>query len=276
MDLGFGPSTPTTTTTRRSTRAPATSTRSSSERGVQVVQQGTHAAAARGRQDLPLHPEPHLRPDHRARLPRPRMFRGQIPEGVDPRSLIAGRAARARVPDRDARLAVMDEQGLDAVLHVPDARLWRRAGAARRHPGDDGHARTRSTAGSTRTGASRTRTASSPRRCSRSPIPTPRSPSSTRSLERGARIVHVRPAPVPDRRRRRPLARRSRSTTRCGRGLAEATIPVAFHLGDSGYDGMFAAAWGGADDFEPFRGPSTCSSKLVVVATGRSTTPSAA
>jgi len=63
-------------------------------------------------------------------------------------------------------------------------------------------------------------------------------------LERGARAVHVRPAPVP---------------TAGGGGrslgdplhdpiwarLAEAGVPVAFHLGDSGYN-AFAAAWGAA------------------------------
>jgi predicted TIM-barrel fold metal-dependent hydrolase len=37
--------------------------------------------------------------------------------------------------------------------------------------------------------------------------------------------------------------------------LAEAGIPVAFHLGDSGYNAMLAAPWGGAEDFAPFREP---------------------
>ena len=81
-------------------------------------------------------------------------------------------------------------------------------------------------------------------------------------LERGARMVHLRPAPVP---------------TANGRGrsfghpdhdpvwarLAEADVPVAFHLGDSGYE-MFAGAWGARDWFEPFRGGVDVLSKLVV------------
>jgi predicted TIM-barrel fold metal-dependent hydrolase len=80
-------------------------------------------------------------------------------------------------------------------------------------------------------------------------------------LERGARVVHVRPAPVP---------------TGSGRGrslgdplhdpvwarLAEAGVPVAFHLGDSGYNG-FAAAWGAAGTFEGF-GQVDVLSRLVV------------
>ncbi len=81
-------------------------------------------------------------------------------------------------------------------------------------------------------------------------------------LERGARMVHLRPAPVP---------------TANGKGrsfghpdhdpvwarLAEADVPVAFHLGDSGYE-MFAGAWGARDWFEPFRGGVDVLSKLVV------------
>ena len=80
-------------------------------------------------------------------------------------------------------------------------------------------------------------------------------------LERGARMVHLRPAPVP---------------TANGRGrsfgdpahdpvwarLAEASVPVAFHLGDSGYE-AFAGAWGARDYFEPFRSVDVLS-KLVV------------
>ena len=80
-------------------------------------------------------------------------------------------------------------------------------------------------------------------------------------LERGARMVHLRPAPVP---------------TANGRGrsfghpahdpvwarLAEASVPVAFHLGDSGYE-TFAGAWGARDYFEPFRSVDVLS-KLVV------------
>src|SRR5258706_4581203 len=69
-------------------------------------------------------------------------------------------------------------------------------------------------------------------------------------IERGARIVHIRPAPVPgpngtgrslgDKLHDRVWAR-----------LAEASIPVAFHLGDSGYN-SFAAAWGAKATFEGF------------------------
>ena len=58
------------------------------------------------------------------------MFRGQIPDGVDPRSLMKVEPLRAEYQDRDARLAVMDEQGLEAHPAVPDPRVRHRAGAA--------------------------------------------------------------------------------------------------------------------------------------------------
>ncbi len=73
-----------------------------------------------------------------------------------------------------------------------------------------------------------------------------------RLLERGARMVHVRPAPVPA---------PNGSARSLGDALhdpvwarlAEASVPVAFHLGDSGYE-RFSAAWGGKAVFEAFTG----------------------
>jgi predicted TIM-barrel fold metal-dependent hydrolase len=44
--------------------------------------------------------------------------------------------------------------------------------------------------------------------------------------------------------------------------LAEADIPVAFHLGDSGYL-TIAAMWGGQDTFQPFERPDPFSRLLV-------------
>ena len=163
------------------------------------------------------------------------LFRGQIPEGVDPRTLMQVEPLRAEYQDRDARLAVMDEQGLEAVAAVPDPRLRHRAGAARRHPRDDGE------------------------------------PVGVQPLARG-RLGLLVPGPHhrgADALARRSRRARSRSSTGCssaarawctsgprrcptanGRGrslgdplhdpvwarLAEAVVPVAFHLGDSGYE----------------------------------------
>src|SRR5699024_3490135 len=71
-------------------------------------------------------------------------------------------------------------------------------------------------------------------------------------LERGARIVHVRPAPVPSRHGPRSLGDPVHDPV--WSRLAEAGVPVAFHVGDSGYHRMIAAAWGGNERFEPFFG----------------------
>jgi predicted TIM-barrel fold metal-dependent hydrolase len=47
------------------------------------------------------------------------LFRGKIPEGVHPASLMKVEPIRAEYRDRDARIAVADAQGLDAVLLFP-------------------------------------------------------------------------------------------------------------------------------------------------------------
>jgi predicted TIM-barrel fold metal-dependent hydrolase len=71
-----------------------------------------------------------------------------------------------------------------------------------------------------------------------------------RLIERGARIVHVRPAPVPgEHGSSRSLGDRVHDPVWAR--MAEASIPVAFHLGDSGYN-AFTVMWGGSADFEGF------------------------
>jgi predicted TIM-barrel fold metal-dependent hydrolase len=75
-----------------------------------------------------------------------------------------------------------------------------------------------------------------------------------RVLDRGARIVHVRPAPVPTAGTKgRSLGDKLHDPVWAR--LAEADVAVAFHLGDSGYNRLLGAAWGGAEDFAPFREP---------------------
>jgi predicted TIM-barrel fold metal-dependent hydrolase len=72
-----------------------------------------------------------------------------------------------------------------------------------------------------------------------------------RVLERGARLVHIRPAPVPGMVRHRSLGDPDHDAVWAR--LAEANVPVAFNLGDSGYL-TIAGMWGGKDTFEPFEG----------------------
>jgi predicted TIM-barrel fold metal-dependent hydrolase len=74
------------------------------------------------------------------------------------------------------------------------------------------------------------------------------------TLAHGARLVHVRPAPVPTGGvKGRSLGDKMHDPVWAR--LAEANVPVAFHLGDSGYNAMLGAPWGGAEDFAPFREP---------------------
>src|SRR5512143_1545641 len=47
------------------------------------------------------------------------LFRGKIPEGVNPASLMKVEPLRTEYRDRDARIAALDAQGLDAVLLFP-------------------------------------------------------------------------------------------------------------------------------------------------------------
>ena len=222
---------------------------------------GHALAAARGREAVQVHPQPHLRPDHRGRLHGPDVPRPD-PRGRRPALAHEGRAAARRVPGprraprgdgragprSRAACSRRSRSASSRCCATTSRRPWRRS--------------TRSTSGSTRTGASRTRTASS-----RVPMLSLADPDAAIAeldwvLERGARMVHLRPAPVP---------------TANGKGrsfghpdhdpvwarLAEADVPVAFHLGDSGYE-MFAGAWGARDWFEPFRGGVDVLSKLVV------------
>jgi predicted TIM-barrel fold metal-dependent hydrolase len=168
---------------------------------------------------------------------------------------------RAEYQDRDARLAVMDEQGLEAVVLFPTL-----ACGIEQALRDDIPA-TVATLRAFNRWLDEDWGFSYQDRLFGVPMLSLADPDAAIAelewvLGRGARLVHLRPAPVP---------------TENGRGrsfghpdhdpvwarLAEADVPVAFHLGDSGYE-MFAGAWGARDWFEPFRGGVDVLSKLVV------------
>ena len=87
-------------------------------RGVQAVQQGSHTLLLAGGKLFRFIPNPTFDPIIVAGC-MDLMFRGQVPEGVDPRTLMKVEPLRPEYRDRDARLAVMDEQGLEAVLMFP-------------------------------------------------------------------------------------------------------------------------------------------------------------
>jgi predicted TIM-barrel fold metal-dependent hydrolase len=230
------------------------------ERGVQVVQQGTHTLLLAGGRKFRFIPNPTFDPIIVAGC-MDVMFRGQIPEGVDPRSLMKLEPLRAEYQNRDARLAVMDEQDLETILMFPTL-----ACGIEQALRDDIPA-TMATLRAFNRWLDEDWGFSFQDRIVGVPMLSLADPDGAIEelqwlLDHGARMVHLRPAPVP---------------TENGRGrsfghpdhdpvwarLAEADVPVAFHLGDSGYE-VFAGAWGARDWFEPFRGGVDVLSKLVV------------
>jgi predicted TIM-barrel fold metal-dependent hydrolase len=229
-------------------------------RGVRAVQDGSHTEIVIAGKVNQFIPNPTFDP---VIVPGclDLQFRGQIPEGVDPRTLTKVEPISPAYRDRDARLAKMDEQGLDAVLLFPT--LGCGVEQALRH---DVPATVASLTAFNRWldddwGFSyRDRIIAAPMISLADPDAAVTE--IDRVLERGARLVHMRPAPVPtggsqgrslgDKRHDPVWAR-----------LAEADVPVAFHLGDSGYNAMLGAPWGGAEDFAPFRAPDVLGSVII-------------
>ena len=189
------------------------------------------------------------------------LFRGQIPEGVDPRSLMKVEPIRAEYRDRDARLRVMDEQGLGVMLLFPTLGCGVEQALANDIPATMASLRAfnrwlEEDWGFAYQG-----------RIVGVPMLSLADPEAAVTelewlLERGARIVHVRPAPVPAEHGTSRSLGDARFDPVWAR-LAEASVPVAFHLGDSGYEGRMAAAWGGSDHFEGFGNMDVLSRVLV-------------
>jgi predicted TIM-barrel fold metal-dependent hydrolase len=179
------------------------------------------------------------------------LFRGTIPEGVNPAELMKTEPLRVEYRDRDARVGVVEAQGLDAVLLFPT--LGCGVEEALRH---DIPVTMASLSAFNRWLEEdwgfgyRDRLIGVPMLSLADPAAALAELSSL--IERGARMVCIRPAPVP-------------APAGAGRSLgdplhdpvwarlAEASIPAAFHLGDSGYDAL-AGAWGASGTFEPFGG----------------------
>jgi predicted TIM-barrel fold metal-dependent hydrolase len=186
-------------------------------------------------------------------------FRGQVPEGADRARLMRVEPLRIEYRDKDARVRISEEQGLDAVLLFPTlgcgveealrndvAATMASLSAFNRWLEDDW--------GFCYQG----RLLGVPMLSLADPDAALAEVSSL--LARGARAVHVRPAPVPTGSGGRSLGDLAHDPVWAR--LAEAGIPVAFHLGDSGYN-TFAAAWGAAGTFEAF-GSVDVLSRLVV------------
>ena len=177
------------------------------------------------------------------------LFRGQIPEGVDPRSLmqVEPLGNHPEYQDKASRLKVMDEQGLGAALLFPTFACGVEQGLK-----DDIPATMATLSAFNRWLEEDWGFAHEDRLFGAAMLsfadPQAAAVEVDSLLERGVRIIHVRPAPVPA---------ANGATRSLGDKLndpvwariAEAGVPVAFHLGDSGYEATFGSAWGARGDF---------------------------
>ncbi len=179
------------------------------------------------------------------------LFRGEIPEGVDPASLmkVERLAEHPEYQQRDARVTVMDTQGIETVFMLPTFACG--VEEALKHDVE-------ATMASVHAfnlwldedwGFDRP-----DHRIIAAPIISLADPEkAVEEVEfvvgRGAKMVLVRPAPVPGVVKPRSLGDPSHDPVWAR--LAEAGVPVGFHLSDSGYLAI-AALWGGKATFEGF------------------------
>jgi predicted TIM-barrel fold metal-dependent hydrolase len=219
-------------------------------RGVQMLTQGKRTSAVIGGRVNNFVPNPTFDP---IIVPGclDLLFRGVIPEGVDPASLmkVERMADHPEYQNRDARIAVMDTQDIETVFMLPTFGCG--VEEALKHDID-------ATMASVHAfnlwldedwGFDRP-----DHRIIAAPIISLADP--VKALEevdfvlaRGAKLVLVRPAPVPGLVKPRSLGDRSHDPVWAQ--LAEGGVPVGFHLSDSGYLHI-AAAWGGKATFEGF------------------------
>ncbi len=229
------------------------------QRGVQVMNDGRHTHLVIGGRVNRFVPNPTFDPIIVAGC-LDLMFRGQILENVDPRTLMQVEPLRPEYQNRDARAAVAERQGLGAALLFPT--LGCGVEEALKH---DVPATVASLNAFNRWLEEDWGFAYEHRLIT-APMLSLADPDAAREeldrlIECGARIVHIRPAPVPgENATSRSLGNRMHDPVWAR--LAEASIPVAFHLGDSGYN-AFTTMWGGSANFEGFGNTSILSRILV-------------
>ncbi|MBH0122555.1 amidohydrolase [Rhodococcus sp. HM1] len=230
-------------------------------RGVQIVQDGRRHVAIIGNKVNRFIPNPTFDPIIVPGCLDP-LFRGQVPEGVDPATLmkVEELELRPEYRDRDARVAVVEKQSLDTIFMFPTFGCGVEEALREDIPATMASLHAFNLWLDEDWGFDRP-----DGRILAAPMISLADPEAAVAevdfvLARGARIVHIRPAPVPGIGRPRSLGDRSHDPVWAR--LAEASVPVAFHLGDSGYL-KIAAMWGGKDTFEPF-GPGDALDKILV------------
>ena len=183
-----------------------------------------------------------------------------MPEGVDPKSLSQIEPIHDEYMDRDKRIEVMDKQGLAACIMYPTMGVGVEEALK-----DDPEA-----AVATITSFNRWLEEDWGYNFKDRIIATPLISlvdvdAALKELDyvlsKGARGVHIRPAPVPAEGGNRSLGDPVHDPVWAA--IAEANIPVFFHLGDSGYN-LFAGHWGGTPLFQPFVGKPNPLDQLIV------------
>lgn len=217
------------------------------QRGVQVVTQGRRTHLLMGGKVNRFIPNPTFDP-----IIVPGcldvMFRGQVPDGVDPRKLMAVEPLEGHpeYQSGEARQAVAERQRLAAVLLFPTLGCGVEEGLKHDIPATMASLSAFNRWLEEDWGFHHGRMIAAPMLSLSDPEAALAEVNSL--VERGARIVHVRPAPVPaEHGTSRSLGDKLHDPVWAR--LAEAGVPVAFHLGDSGYEGRFASAWGALDTF---------------------------
>ncbi|WP_068158142.1 amidohydrolase family protein [Rhodococcus phenolicus] len=230
-------------------------------RGVQIVQEGRRQTAIIGNKVNRFIPNPTFDPIIVPGCLDP-LFRGQVPEGVDPATLmkVEELELRPEYRDRDARVAVIDRQSLDTIFMFPTFGCGVEEALREDIPATMASLHAFNLWLDEDWGFDRP-----DGRILSAPMISLADPEAAVTeiefvLERGARLVHIRPAPVPGIGKPRSLGDRAHDPVWAR--LAEANVPAAFHLGDSGYL-KIAAMWGGKDTFEPF-GPGDALDKILV------------
>jgi predicted TIM-barrel fold metal-dependent hydrolase len=229
------------------------------DRGVKVVTEGKRTHLVIGGRLNRFIPNPTFNPIIVPGCLDP-LFRGQIPEGVDPRTLMKVEPLKSEYQNRDDRVAVVEQQGMDSVLLLPTLGCGVEEGL--KHD----VAATMASLSAFNKWLEEDWGFTYQGRLLAAPMLSLADPEAALAevdslIERGAKIVHIRPAPVPgEHGSSRSFGHRSHDPVWAR--LAEASIPVAFHLGDSGYN-AFTTMWGGSANFEGF-GKTDVLSKILI------------
>jgi predicted TIM-barrel fold metal-dependent hydrolase len=231
-----------------------------SRRGVQVVEQGRRTMILIGDRVNRFIRNPTFDPIIVAGCT-DQMFRGEVPEGVDPQSLIQVEPLRPEYQVREHRVQVIDSQGLETIMLFPTMGCGVEQALTDDIPATVATLHAFNLWLDEDWGFDR-----DDHKIYSAPMISLADPHGAAEevdfvLQRGARVVHVRPAPVPGVIRPRSLGHPDHDPVWAR--LAEAGVPVAFHLGDSGYL-RIAGMWGGKDRFEPFEGAVDPFDSLVV------------